>query len=53
MRDAQTLLERMESATNVWGELPDGHPSGDSICHLIENRDSPAVTNKRAISETA
>ncbi len=53
MRDAQTLLERMQSASNVWSELPDGHPSGDSVCHLIENWDSPAVINKHSISKTA
>lgn len=53
MRDAQTLLERMESASNVWSKLPDGHPSGDSICHLIENWDSPRVVGESTIPERA
>lgn len=53
MRDAQTLLERMESASRLWSELPDGHPSGDSFCHLIEIWDTPGVINERSILETA
>lgn len=36
MMDAQMLLERMESASASWSQLPDRHPSGKSICHLIE-----------------
>ncbi len=53
MRNAQTLLERMESASKVWSDLTDGHPSGDSICHLIENWDNPRVINDHSIAETA
>jgi len=41
MTDAQTLLRRMESASRSWSQLPDRAPSGESICHLIENWDSP------------
>ena len=40
MKDAQTLLKRMESASRSWSQLPDRAPSGESICHLIETWDS-------------
>ena len=40
MKDAQTLLKRMESASRNWSQLPDRAPSGESICHLIETWDS-------------
>lgn len=53
MRDAQTLLKRMESASSTWNDLPDGHPSGDSICHLIENWDSPSVADEHTARKTA
>ncbi len=53
MRDAQALLKRMESASKLWSAVPDGHPSGDSICHLIENWDSAGVTDESTLPETA
>lgn len=40
MRDARKLMSRMESASRDWNRLPDRAPSGESICHLIENWDS-------------
>ena len=40
MRDAQALLKRMERASQSWNQLPDLAPSGESICHLIENWDN-------------
>jgi DNA-binding transcriptional MerR regulator len=53
MQDAQALLKRMESASKVWSDLADGHPSGESICHLIENWDDPSVITEHTIPQTA
>lgn len=30
------LQERMERALDAWDAMPDGVPTGDSVCHLIE-----------------
>lgn len=50
MRDAQKLMERMESASSEWRHLPDRAPSGGSICHLIETWDSASNFGDHAIS---
>lgn len=40
VHELMTLQQRMEDAAHVWQSLPDQAPSGDSVCHLIENWDS-------------
>jgi len=30
------LQKRMEDALKHWESMPNGHPDGDSVCHLIE-----------------
>lgn len=50
MRDAQKLMERMESASSDWRDLPDRAPSGESICHLIETWSSANSFGDHAIS---
>ncbi len=40
LQDAQTLLSRMEEALRQWEQAPDRVPSGDSICHLVEDVES-------------
>lgn len=32
-----TLQKRMENALKHWETMPNGHPDGDSVCHLIES----------------
>ena len=34
--ELQKLTERMEAAMTTWEKLPDGEPTGDSVCSLIE-----------------
>lgn len=53
MLDALGLLQRMESASNVWNALPDRPPSGDSVCYLIESWDSPSNPIESLIQKTA
>ena len=36
-RETQKLRHRMQSAVRSWNSLPDVEPTGDMICHLIEN----------------
>lgn len=36
----QDLVERMEQAVQSWAAIPDCHPCGDHICHLIEGCDN-------------
>jgi MerR family transcriptional regulator, Zn(II)-responsive regulator of zntA len=31
------LQKRMENALDRWENMPNGHPDGDSVCHLIES----------------
>jgi DNA-binding transcriptional MerR regulator len=31
------LQQRMEKALARWNSMPDGHPDGHSVCHLIES----------------
>jgi MerR family Zn(II)-responsive transcriptional regulator of zntA len=31
------LQQRMEKALALWNSMPDGHPDGHSVCHLIES----------------
>ncbi|MFT5032147.1 MAG: DNA-binding transcriptional MerR regulator [Bacteroidia bacterium] len=35
--DMQKLRKRMLAALNEWGSKPDRLPSGNSLCHLIED----------------
>ncbi|MBL1274610.1 MAG: MerR family transcriptional regulator [Ectothiorhodospiraceae bacterium] len=39
------LQKRMEDALESWEMMPNGHPNGDSVCHLIE---SVTVANSNA-----
>lgn len=39
LAEMQALVERMERAVESWSLLPDCHPCGDHICHLIEGVD--------------
>ncbi len=34
--DLMALQKRMEVALDSWNAMPDGIPSGNSVCHLIE-----------------
>ncbi|UZE94521.1 MerR family transcriptional regulator [Alkalimarinus alittae] len=34
--ELQQLAERMQKAADTWKDLPDGQPTGDSVCSLIE-----------------
>lgn len=43
----QALVERMEKAVASWQAMPDCHPSGDHICHLIENCDAPVAAEEK------
>lgn len=36
LEDLMALQQRMEVAVASWESMPDGVPSGDSVCHLIE-----------------
>ena len=36
-RDTAALLERMRAAAREWQQQSDCKPSGNTICHLIEN----------------
>jgi len=35
--DMERLQTRMEKALKQWGEMPDGMPDGQTVCHLIES----------------
>lgn len=35
--EAMALYERMKAASSDWEKRPDKHPTGDMICHLIED----------------
>lgn len=37
LNEITVLQLRMEQALKDWATLPDGVPSGDSVCHLIES----------------
>jgi len=36
IEEMQQLHQRMEHAVGIWEAMPDGEPTGDSICSLIE-----------------
>lgn len=36
IEEMQRLHQRMKHAVDTWEEMPDGEPTGDSICSLIE-----------------
>lgn len=36
IRELQMLVSRMETAAATWENMPDGEPTGDSVCRLIE-----------------
>ncbi len=42
LEELMTLQQRMEIALDSWEAMPDGIPSGDSVCHLIEEVIIPA-----------
>ena len=35
--ELQALEARLSTALTQWSTMPDGTPSGDHVCHLIEN----------------
>ena len=35
--DMERLQTRMEKALKQWGNMPDGMPDGQTVCHLIES----------------
>jgi len=37
LADTARLLERMRSAVKEWSHQPDCKPTGQKVCHLIEN----------------
>lgn len=37
LEELMELQERMEQALAKWATMPDGVPTGDSVCHLIES----------------
>jgi MerR family Zn(II)-responsive transcriptional regulator of zntA len=40
--ELEALCARMQSAIDQWDAMPDGKPTGKSICRLIESQDSSA-----------
>lgn len=36
LQDLKELQVRMERATALWANMPDGMPDGKAVCHLIE-----------------
>ena len=50
IKDSQMLLRRMEIASLNWNRLPDQSPSGESICHLIENWDVLDISENQKAS---
>lgn len=36
LQDLKKLQVRMERATALWANMPDGIPDGKAVCHLIE-----------------
>ena len=34
--ELQQLADRMQKAVDAWAKLPDGQPTGESVCSLIE-----------------
>ncbi len=37
LRELNELHAKMEAALASWSDLPDAHPTGDSVCALIES----------------
>ena len=35
--DLTALHQKMEQALEVWQQMPDSHPNGESVCKLIES----------------
>lgn len=44
IEELQLLRQRMLDAVNVWQNMPDGVPDGQTICQLIENWDQHLPT---------
>jgi hypothetical protein len=42
-QDSVQLRERMTSAIETWNQKPDRAPTGEMICHLIEEFDHTAA----------
>ena len=47
----QALVERMETAVASWQAMPDCHPCGDHICHLIEGCEAPDSAGEETCCE--
>ena len=47
----QALVERMETAVASWQAMPDCHPCGDHICHLIEGCEAPGMAGEENCCE--
>jgi DNA-binding transcriptional MerR regulator len=43
-RDSAQLRQRMLNAVETWSQKPDKTPTGDMICHLIEEFDDAALS---------
>ncbi len=43
IRELQMLVSRMETAAATWENMPDGEPTGDSVCNLIEMWQEPEM----------
>jgi DNA-binding transcriptional MerR regulator len=43
-RDSEQLRQRMLSAVETWSQKPDQAPTGDMVCHLIEEFDDGGHT---------
>lgn len=41
------LRRRMKQALNLWKKMPDMEPTGQMICHLIEDFTSPPVLEEK------
>ena len=46
IEELQSLRQRMLDAVNVWQNMPDGVPDGQTICQLIENWDQHLPTTQ-------
>lgn len=42
--DSERLRQRMLNAVETWNQKPDRTPTGDMICHLIEEFDDAALS---------
>lgn len=40
LKELTALHQKMEQAVRTWRTMPDSHPTGDSVCALIESLDA-------------